>query len=126
MDEILQRVWDDLIGRLHGPLTFRLLLQPIVAMSFAVRDGYRDAMAGRPPYFWAVFTDAGHRAELLREGWKAVAKVYVFAVILDVVYQIIVFRWVYPGESLLVAALLAFVPYILFRGPINRVVRLFL
>ncbi len=30
---------------------------------------------------------------------------------------------VYPGETLIVAVLLAIVPYFLVRGPINRLVR---
>ena len=62
-------------------------------------------------------------SKFLEAGWKDVAKVYVLAIILDVVYQYIVFRWVYPIQSLLVAFLLAFVPYFLIRGPVNRIVR---
>jgi len=31
-----------------------------------------------------------------------------------------VFRWIYPLEVLLVAFLLACVPYLLIRGPVNR------
>ncbi|WP_303902439.1 hypothetical protein [Thiohalomonas denitrificans] len=123
MDEIFSRFWENLADRIHGPLTFRLILQPIMALSFAIRDGYRDARARRPPYFWAVFTDPGHRRSLLAEGWKAVARVYVFALIIDGVYQVIVFRWFYPIEALVVAFLLAFVPYLLIRGPVNRSLR---
>lgn len=60
---------------------------------------------------------------MLRDGWKAVGKVFVIAVIIDLVYQLIVFRWFYPVEALLVAAILAFVPYLLIRGPVNRIAR---
>ena len=41
--------------------------------------GLRDARAGRPPYFWAILTDPLHRRDLLREGWKAVARIFVVA-----------------------------------------------
>ncbi len=123
MDEIFSRFWENIADRLHGPLAFRLILQPVIAMFFATRDGYRDAVAKRPPYFWALFTDPAHRRELLAEGWKAVVRVYVFALIIDGVYQVIVFRWIYPVEALVVAFLLAFLPYLLIRGPINRGVR---
>lgn len=123
MDEQLLRLWENLTGRLHGPLTFRLILQPVMAMFFAIRDGRRDAREGRVPYFWAIFTNPGHRTELLREGWKAVARVFLLAVAIDAVYQLIVFRWFYPGEALIVAFLLAFLPYLLLRGPVNRIVR---
>jgi hypothetical protein len=30
-------------------------------------------------------------------------------------------RWVYPLESLIVAFVLACVPYLLLRGPVNRI-----
>jgi len=123
MDEQLLRLWDNVVGRLHGPLVFRLLLQPMMAMAFAIRDGRRDAREGRIPYFWAIFTNSGHRTELLREGWKALARVFLFAVTIDLVYQLIVFRWIYPGEALIVAFALAFTPYLLLRGPVNRIVR---
>ncbi len=123
MDEILARIWENLGGRVGGPLTFRLLLQPLVAASLAIRAGIQDARAGRPAYFWAIVTEPQHRSDLLREGWKAVAKVFVLALVIDVVYQLIVERWVYPGESLIVAILLAFVPYLLLRGPVARIAR---
>jgi hypothetical protein len=35
-------------------------------------------------------------------------------------YQYIVLRWVHPVEALMVAVVLALVPYLLLRGPINR------
>jgi hypothetical protein len=123
MDEMLARIWENLGGRVGGPLTFRLILQPLVAGSLAVRAGLQDARAGRPAYFWAMLTDSQRRSDLLHEGWKAIAKVFVLAFVIDVVYQLIVGRWVYPGEALIVAILLAFVPYLLLRGPVARIAR---
>jgi hypothetical protein len=52
-----------------------------------------------------------NRRELLREGWKDVAKVFIMAVIIDCIYQFIVLRWFYPGEVLLVGIILALLPY---------------
>jgi hypothetical protein len=123
MDEGLARIWENLGGRIDGPLSFRLLLQPVVAAVLAIRAGLHDARAGRPPYFWAILTSPDDRRALLREGWKAVAQIFVLAVVMDTVYQLIVFRWVYPVELLLVAFLLACVPYLLIRGPVNRIAR---
>jgi hypothetical protein len=123
MEDMLSRLWEHLGGRVGGPLTLRLILQPLVATFLAVRAGLEDGRAGRPPYGWAVATDPEHRRELLREGWKAVGKVFVLAVVLDSVYQLIVFRWIYPFETLLVAFLLACVPYLLVRGPAGRLSR---
>ena len=122
MEDVITRIWENLGGRIGGPLSFRLILQPLVAIVLALRAGRQDARAGRPPYFWTILTDAADRRDLLREGWKAVAKVFVLAMVIDAVYQVMVFRWVYPFEMLLVAFLLACVPYLLVRGPANRLI----
>jgi len=123
MEEMLARFWENLVSRVGGPMTFRLILQPIMAAIFAVRGGLKDAREGRPAYFWALFTDSVNRRDMLRDGWKSVGRVFVFAIIIDLVYQWIVFRWFYPGEALLVSAILAFIPYLLIRGPVNRIAR---
>jgi hypothetical protein len=61
---------------------------------------------------------------MLKEGWKSIGKVFTLAVVLDIVYQLIEHRWrVYPGEAILVAIILAIIPYLLVRGPINRIFR---
>ena len=125
MGELFTRVWENLLGRVHGPLTFRLILQPLAAALIATRAGLRDARRGHPAYGWAVLADPVARRELLREGWKEVARVFVLAVIVDLIYEAIVFRRIYPGESLIVAAVLALLPYPLIRSSINLIVRYF-
>ena len=122
MDD-LARIWENLGGRVGGPLTFRLILQPVVAGVLAIRAGLLDARTGKPPYLWTILTSPADRGELLREGWKSVAKVFVLAALIDVAYQVMVLRWVYPFEGLLVAFFLACVPYLLIRGPANRIAR---
>ena len=123
MEEMAIRFWENLVGRVGGPMTFRLILQPIMAAIFAVRSGLKDAKEGKPAYFWALFTDSVHRGDMLRDGWKAVGKVFIFAIIIDLVYQLIAFRWFYPGEAFWVAVGLAFIPYLAIRGPVNRIAR---
>lgn len=123
MEELFTRLWDDLIGRIGGPMSFRLLLQPAMAMIFAIRDGLKDAREGRPAYFYSLFTDPQNRRSRLREGFKAVARVFALAIIMDLIYQVAVLRWFYPVEALVVAFVLAFLPYILLRGPVNRIAR---
>ena len=103
-------------------MKLRLIIQPLVACAFAVHAGLRDAREGRSPYFWALAFDAGHRRQLLGQGWKDIAKLFVAAVILDVIYQFIELRTVYPGESIVVAILLAIVPYLLVRAAVTRLV----
>ena len=120
MDDILMRVMENMGNRVSGPMKFRLVLQPVMASIFAIISGLNDAKAGKPPYFWALFTDPAHRTDMIRDGWKSVGKVFVLALVLDVVYQIIVLRFVYPGEALIVAFVLAIVPYLILRGLVNR------
>jgi hypothetical protein len=124
MDDVFSRFTGDLVGRLDGPLKFRFLFQPVMAILFAIRDGRKDALAGRDPYGWAVLSKSGHRGRLLHECWIAMKKVFVFALLMDVIYQLIVFRWIYVGEALVIAPLLAFIPYMLIRGPVSRLMRL--
>ncbi len=119
-----QRFIENLFARLDGPLHFRLMVQPLVASTFAVIDGVKDAKMGKPAYFWAMLSSPEHRKELIKIGWKRVGKIFVFAVILDVVYQLKVSHWIYPGETLIVAFVLAIMPYVLLRGPINRLLQL--
>jgi len=123
MEEYFSRLWDDLIGRIGGPMAFRLLLQPAMAMIFAIRDGLKDAREGRPAYLYSLFAEPENRRSRLREGFKAVARVFVFAIIMDLIYQVTVLRWFYPLQALIVAFVLAFLPYILLRGPANRIAR---
>jgi len=112
-----------LLERLHGPMSFRFILQPLVAFFFAIRDGRRDAREGRVPYFWALFRDAGHRRDLLRSGWKSVGTVFIIAVVLDFVFQYLVFRDFRPVGALLAGLILAILPYLLLRGPVSRLMR---
>jgi hypothetical protein len=122
MQDLVNRFVENLVGRVHGPMKFRLVLQPLMAAFFAVRDGRMDALAGRGAYFWELFTDSGHRKELIANGWKSVGRVFILAVVLDAVYQLWQLHWFYPGEAAMVALILAIIPYLLIRGPVNRII----
>ena len=121
MDDFWLRVVEDMMARVSGPMKLRLILQPLVAVIFAVRAGLADAKGGKPPYFWALVTDPTHRTEMLKDGWKSVGKIFVLALVLDIVDQVLVARFVYPGEAIIVALLLAIVPYLLVRGLVTRI-----
>ena len=123
MGEVLRRIAANMAGRIHGPLSFRFILQPLTAIFFAYRDGIRDARSGEPAYFWSLLDDPLDRHGRIRAGWKAVSRVFVLGVLMDVIYQWLVFRHVYPGEVLITATGLAIVPYVLVRGPINRIMQ---
>jgi hypothetical protein len=123
LDELLNWVSNNLIGRIDGPLKFRLVLQPVMAVILAIHDGLKDSREGRVPYFWAIFTEPVCRRALIREGWEAVLRVFILAAVMDLIYQYLVLGWLYPVASLFVAFMLACVPYLSIRVPANRVAR---
>lgn len=124
MDHYWERVGSQLLARVSGPMKFRLVLQPLTASFFAIRSGLADARAGKTPYFWGLLSDPGQRVEMMEDGWKSVGKVFVLALVLDVVYQIIELHFVYVGEAIIVAFILAILPYLILRGLVTRLARM--
>jgi hypothetical protein len=104
-------------------LHFRLFIMPIVVTTLAVRAGLRDAREGRPAYLWAIFMKPAERRELIRSGMKDVGRIFIVAVVLDTVYQLMVLRAFHVVQLLIVAVACAIVPYVLIRGPITRLTR---
>jgi hypothetical protein len=122
-NDVWTRIVSNLIARVRGPMKFRVVLQPVMASFFAIRSGLADARAGKSPYFWSLLSDPGQRADMIKDGWRSVGKVFILALVLDVVYQIIVLRFVYPGEAIIVALILAIAPYLILRGLTTRQAR---
>ena len=122
MDDLLTRIAENMTFRIEGPMKLRLVLQPLMASFFAIRSGLADAKSGQPPYLWAIVTHPSERADLLKDGWKSIGKVFLLALGLDVVFQLIVVKTLYPFETFLVAVMLALVPYVVLRGLTNRLV----
>ncbi len=121
--DYLTRFWTDLIARTDGVMTFRLFLQPAMALITALIDGIGDARAGRGPYFQRLLHARSHaeRRQVLREGVTATARILLLGVAMDVIYQVRTFGgFPYPLEAFVVAVALAFIPYLLLRGPFRR------
>jgi len=123
MDDMWVRFTTQLIDRVSGPMRFRLVLQPLMAAFFAIRSGLADAPTAKPPYFWGLLSDRVNRKAMLKDGWRSIGRVFLFAVVLDVIYQLYVLHFVYLGEALVVALILAIVPYLILRGLVTRVAR---
>jgi hypothetical protein len=121
MGSVLTTFISDLIDRLYGPFSFRFVLQPLVALFYAIRHGLADARAGRPAYFWTITTNPAERSRLLREGLKVMARVMIVGAVIDMIYQLIVFHWIHPLQLVVVVLGLGFLPYLIFRGPIERI-----
>jgi hypothetical protein len=127
--ETFPLAWRNLVARASGPLSFRFILQPAMAAIAAIHDGIKDARTGRSPYFWTVVRfwtvthTRGERVGRLREGLIATSRILLLGIAMDVIYQYLEYTTFYPAEALLIALLLAFVPYLLIRGPITRIAR---
>ena len=127
MDTILDILFNragHLFERTGGPLNFRLVVMPTVVTILAILADRRDAREGRPALLGAFFTAPAERRRLFRSALKDIGRVFLVAIVLDTVYQIIVLRWVYPGEVFVVAVACAILPYVLVRGPIIRLLRM--
>jgi hypothetical protein len=121
MDELFSRAWEQLLSRAGGPLHLRFILQPMAALILAIRAGMKDAKAGRSPYLWTMLFEPGERRGLIRDGLKDVGRVFAVTVAVDCIYQIIEFHWIYPIQALIVAFVLAIIPYVVVRGPVTRI-----
>jgi hypothetical protein len=123
MDNLLDMLFqrgEHLFSRAGGPLTFRLVIMPTVVTLVAIRAGLRDAREGNRPFGWALISNP---AEVWRSVVKDVGRIFIVALVMDTVYQLMVLRWFYPGEALVVALVCAVLPYVLLRGPVNRLAR---
>src|SRR5437762_9033695 len=121
--QAFQRFWHDLVERPDGPMRFRFVLQPLMAAIAAIHDGLEDARTGRSPYFMTVLRNPQERVARLREGLNATARIILLGLAMDVIYQLLVLKTFYPNEALVVALLLAFVPYVIIRGLVLRIAR---
>src|SRR5262245_16891738 len=122
MEEAFRQAWEEIFGRLDGPMSLRLIIQPVVATFLAIRAGWADAREGRPIFFWTLARDPARTRVMLKNLWRIAGKVFIIALILDSIYQIIVFHWIYPIQLLIVATLLALVPCMIVRAVGNRIV----
>ena len=118
--EVHRRFWADIFERLHGPMTFRFYLQPVMAALAALPDGIRDARLGHKSFFWSTWWDKSASAGRLREGAISTARVVLLGLSMDMIYQFKVLDRFYPVEALMMAVLLAVIPYFIFRWIFER------
>ena len=141
MSNLFSTISTNFVARLDGPMHFRFFMQPLVAILLAIRDGSRDAREGRRPWAWKLVHVPEQRRYLLADGWKGIGRIFLIAIALDVIYQVcldtgqvqprgqslgnqkIEWRTLRPLGALMTAILLAVIPYVLLRGPVNRLLR---
>lgn len=114
---------EELPQRFTGPGRLRFILQPMVAIVLGIHGGLADAKAGNPPYLLGLLFGAGRRRELLRSGVAAIRNLVALGIIMDVVFQLVLYRSVHPGAALVVGPILICLPYAVSRALTTRVAR---
>lgn len=114
---------EELPQRFTGPGRLRLLLQPMTAIVLGVRGGLADVKAGKPPYLHGLLFHAEHRRGFWRSGVAHIRNLLAVGIVLDIVFQLILYHSVHPGVALVVAPILICIPYALSRALTNRLVR---
>ena len=112
---------DELPRRFTGPGRLRFILQPTIAILLGVRGGLADARAGNPPFLFGLIFASGRRRDLLRSGAAAIRNLLAAGIVLDLVFQLILYRSVHPGAALVVGPILIAAPYTLSRALTGRV-----
>jgi hypothetical protein len=128
MEDFITNFLNNVGIRHEGPMSFRLILQPVMSLIYAILAGVRDARAGKHHFLidgLILGKSKRSRKELLKELWKDVGKVFILAAIMEVIFEIIEFKTVHPWEVFKVSFFLAIVPYLIFRGIVDRIVSLF-
>lgn len=110
----------ELTQRLNGPFSLRMLLQPCMALLFAMRDGKADGLKGAQPYLQRILLRADQRRETIGSAWASIGKVFVVATVLDAAFQFATHGAVSLAQAVAVAVLLCVLPYSLMRGPTAR------
>lgn len=121
--DVHQRFWADLLGRADGPMTFRFFLQPSMAAIAALHDGLKDVRDEHKAFFWTALWDPSQRTGRLREGLISTTRIMLLGIGMDILYQHQVFRQFYPAEAVMIAILLAVLPYFFIRWVVEVVAR---
>lgn len=120
--DVHKRLWQDIFDRPGGPMSFRFVLQPVMAATAAFHDGAADARRGLEPYLTRLVFGSGDRGDLLSEAVISTGRIILLGLVMDAIYQFTVLKTFYPGEMVVIALALALVPYLLLRGLFSRLV----
>jgi hypothetical protein len=114
---------EELPHRFTGPGRFRFILQPVVAMVLGIRGGLADAEAGNPPFLFGMLYGTGRRRESLRNGIAAIRNLLALGIMMDIVFQLILYHSVHPAAALVIGPIFICFPYALSREMTTRLAR---
>ena len=112
-----------IVDRIFGPLHFRLILQPLVAIIIGIRDGNLDVIKGNPPFLFSLFRTPSRGTLRWKDQFKSVLTPLFVGVLLDIAVQHSLFYRIRIVGALIAGAILIGLPYSLSRGLTNRLRR---
>ncbi len=112
---------DDMVARIAGPMSFRFIIQPMVAVILGIRDGRLDAKAGTPPFIYNVIFKKEHYRRQFRNALHSLFTPVIVGIALDAIAQYLIFKHIRPLPALLVGTFIMGVPYSFSRGISNRI-----
>ncbi len=95
----------------------------MTAIILGILSGRADARAGRPPYLYGMVFHRKLRSEFVKTGLSTIANLLLMGILLDAIYQRIIFGIVHPGAALIIGPVLIATPYAAARGFSNRLAR---
>ncbi len=110
---------DYIIELVTGPGNLRFVVQPLIAILLAIRDGRNDAKSGTPAYLAELVSGSGPRGATLKGSMKATLMPFSVAVILDSILQIVIFDVWRLQWALVVGLFLVGIPYVVVRSISN-------
>lgn len=123
MDFSLKAIFEELVARVvSGPMHFRLILQPLMAVLLGIRDGHHDAKAGTPPLIWSLVFHTEHSKLRLVNVLHRLTRPVIIATVIDAIVQDLMFQHVRPLTALIVGILLMGLPYSIARSLSNRII----
>ena len=112
---------DKLVSRLTGEMSFRFVLQPVIAVFLGIRDGLMDAKAGTPPFIADLIFNPKDRERQLKSAFHRLLTPIIVATVLDAIAQHLIFGHVNLLGAVMVGTFVMGLPYALARGASNRI-----
>ena len=106
---------DRVAARLAGPLSFRFVLQPVVAIVLGVRDGIRDGRQRTPPLLLDLLDHPQSCKPHLQQLLRRLLLPLTVAILLDGLVQFLLFGWVRVSGAVTAGTALMGLPYIVAR-----------
>lgn len=106
----------DMLARFSGAGQLRFILQPTTAFLIGIRDGVRDLRTACPRFLSGLMFQRAYRVYSMKSAFASILDLVLVAIILDLIFQFLIFREVHPGAALLLVPVLIAIPYSISRA----------